>query len=213
MMPAEVFDTPTQRKILRVLAEKNRQYTINELAEMCHRSNSTISRALSGVQRYPFFAIDRVEGSKQKLYGLDTESEYAGPIRQFFAIERERERRGGTIPADVWNLLEDVTGELAAGMDEFVDLFLFGSYATGEYYSASDVDLVLVVDGDRTAAQVRANDIIDRLDPSRDIQLLVAGVDLERGTVPTADTIRGAARERAPVSTGEPMIALWSDIR
>lgn len=213
MMPADVFDTPTHRKVLRVLAEKNRQYAADELAEMCHRSRSTISRALSGVQRYPFFTVDRVEGSKQKLYGLNAESEYAGPIRRFFAVERERERRNGTIPVDVWNLLEDVTGKLAGGMDEFVDLFLFGSYATGEYYSGSDVDLVLVVDGDRDAARVRATDILDQLDPARDVQLLIATVDLGRGAIPTENVIRKSVRERAPVSAGEPLIPLWSDIR
>lgn len=213
MMPAEVFDTPTHRKVLRVLAEKNRQYTIDELAEMCHRSKSTISRALSGAMQYPFLSVDRVEGSKEKLYRLDSESKYAGVIRQFFRIESERERRNGTIPVDVWNLLEDITVAFAKGLDEFLELFLFGSYATGEYYAGSDLDLVLVVDSDRTSALGRAEDILDRLSPDFEIQLLVVAYELEDNQVPTANGIREAARNRSPVSKGEPMIALWSDSR
>lgn len=213
MMPADAFDTPTHRKVLRVIAEKNRQYTADELAEMCHRSKSTISRVLSGIHRYPFVTVDRVEGSKQKLYGLDAESEYTAAIRRFFEIERERERQNGTVPVDVWNLLEDVTGKLASGLDEFVDLFLFGSYATGEYYSGSDVDLVLVVDSDRDAARVRASDVLDQLDPVREIQLLIATVDVESRAGPTAEMIRKSVRERAPVSAGEPLIPLWGDLR
>ena len=43
MFPTEMFATTTQRKILRVLAEKNKRYTIGELAEMtqCPECGST----------------------------------------------------------------------------------------------------------------------------------------------------------------------------
>lgn len=213
MMPAEFFDTPTHRKILRVLAEKNRQYTTAELAEMTHRSKSTVSRTLSDANRYPFLTVDRVENSKAKLYGLDSAGEYTGPIRRFFRTERDRERRNGTIPVDVWNLLEDVTVAFADGLDEFLELFLFGSYATGEYYAGSDLDLVLVVDGNETPARVRANDVLDNLDPSHEIQLLVIADAFDDDGKPPADRVREIAREGSPVSNGEPLIPLWGDSR
>lgn len=211
MMPAEAFDTPTHRKVLRVLAEKNRQYTADELAEMCHRSRSTISRTLSGAVRYPFLTVKRAEGSKQRLYGLDSESRYTGAIRQFFRIESERERRNGTIPVDVWNLLEDIAVAFADKIDGFLEIFLFGSYATGEYYAGSDIDLVLVVDGDRTPAAVRAEEVLDRLDPDVEVQLLVAEHESDESQVPTASTTREVARDAARLSNGEPLISLWSD--
>lgn len=213
MMPAEVFDTPTHRKVLRVLAEKNRRYATDELAEMCHRSKSSISRTLSGSARYPFFDVSRAEGSKEKLYGLDSDSEYTAAIRGFFSVERERERRNGTIPVDVWNLLEDVSVALAGGLDEFLELFLFGSYATGEYYAGSDLDLVLVVDGETTPARVRADDIIDKLDPAIEIQLLVVAYEREDGNGPASKAIRETARNRSSIPTGEPLIALWEENR
>lgn len=213
MMPAEAFDSPTQRKVLRVISEKNKQYTTEELGEMCHRSKSAISRALSGSERYPFITVDTAEGSKRKFYGMDSRSEYSEPIKQFFKIERKRERRNGTVPVDVWNLLEDITVDLEGSLDGFLELFLFGSYATGEYYAGSDLDLVLVVNGDRNRARTRAEDRINRLDPSIETQLLIAAYKLEEKEVPTASGIQRAARSHAPVSDGEPLIALWGDHR
>lgn len=213
MMPAEAFETPTHRKVLRVLSETTRQYTADELAEMCHRTKPTISRTVSRAPHYPFLAVTKIEGSRQKLYGLDSESEYAAPIQRFFSIERERERRNGTVPVDVWNLLEDITVAFADGLDTFLELFLFGSYATGEYYGGSDLDLVLVISGDKTESQVRADNILDRIDPSIEIHLLTAVAQRGHNEDPTVERVRTTARGRAPISNGEPMIPLLGDGR
>lgn len=213
MLPLEAFDTPTQRKVLRVLAEKHRHYTIEELSELCHRSNSSISRAFQGASRHPFIDVGRVEGSKQKIYGLSTENEYAEPIIELFRIERRRERRGGTIPVDIWNLLEDVTVALADGLSSFVELYLFGSYATGEYHAGSDVDLVLVSRGSREEAKRRAFEILEVSNRSEtEVQLLVARYDESEWSVQDAG-IESVARHRAPVDDRDPLIALWGDRR
>ncbi len=144
MFPTGMFASRTQRKVLRVLAETNRKYTIDELAELCHRSESSVSRALNRAHRYPFIEKDRVSGSKRLTFRLDPESRYSAPIREFFEAEYDRERQNGTVPVDVWNLLEEVTDRLEDAVSGFVELFLFGSYATGEYYAGSDIDLLLV---------------------------------------------------------------------
>ena len=143
MFPTEMFATTTQWKILRVLAEKNKRYTIGELAEMTHRSEATISRALRHADRYPFIEKDHAPGSKQLIFRLNPDSRYTAAIRDFFQVEHDRERRNGTVPVDVWNLLEDVTEQFSENTDGFIELFLFGSYATGEYYAGSDIDLLL----------------------------------------------------------------------
>jgi len=176
MFPAEAFETRTQRQLLRVLAEKNRSYSIDDLAELCHRSRSTVSRALGDSERYPFLERSTAPGSKRHLYSLDTDSEYAGPIKRLFEIERRRERRGGTVPVGVWNLLEILTDRVEATTESFVELFLFGSYATGEYYAGSDVDLLLVTTGPERAEARRARDAIAAVDPSKEVQLLVESV-------------------------------------
>jgi predicted nucleotidyltransferase len=187
MFPTEAFETRTKRQVLRVLAETNRSYTIDDLAEACHRSRSTISRAVSDGDRYPFIERSTAAGSKQHLYALDTDSEYAEPIRRLFEIERRRERRGGTVPVHVWNLLEILTDRIEASTESFVELFLFGSYATGEYYAGSDIDLLLVTTGSEQSERTRAHNVIDAVDPSKEVQLLVQSVSesVETEEVPT----------------------------
>jgi len=144
MFPTEILESRAQRKILRVLAEKNKQYTIDELSKMCHRSRATISRALKKADRYSFIKKNHVPESKKLVFKLNSESRYSEAIKLFFETEKNLERQNGTVPVDIWNLLEDVTNILSRKMDCFVELFLFGSYATGEYHAKSDIDLLFL---------------------------------------------------------------------
>lgn len=183
MFPAEFFESATQRKVLRVLAEGNRQYTIRELAAACHRSPSTVSRALSDADRYPFVDRSTVPGSKEYVYGLDPASEYTTAIREFFAVERRLERHDGTVPVGVWNLLEDVTGRLESTVDGFVEAYLFGPYATGEYYVGGDVDVLVVVD--------------------RSVDGAVAAAESVLADVQADPSVRGNVRSADPAEAGE----------
>lgn len=144
MFPTQMLRTSAQRKILRVLAEKNKQYTIDELSEMCQRTRVTISRALKKADQYPFIEKNKMPKSKKFVFRLNPDSRYTEAIRTFFEVERNRERQNGMIPVDIWNLLEDVTRIISRKIDSFIQLFLFGSYATGEYHAKSDIDLLLV---------------------------------------------------------------------
>ncbi|PSQ15071.1 hypothetical protein BRD00_15030 [Halobacteriales archaeon QS_8_69_26] len=177
MFPTGLFESRTQRRILRVLAEGNRQYTIRELAEACHRSPSTVSRALSDADRYPFLDRSTVPGSKQYVYSLDPASEYTSAIREFFAVERRRERHDGTVPVGVWNLLEDVTERLEGTVDGFVEAYLFGPYATGDYYVGGEVDLLVVVDGSVDGAATAAESVLTDLDTDPSVRGHVTGAD------------------------------------
>lgn len=143
MFPTEILNNRTQRKILRVLSEKNRSYNYEELAQICHRSISTISRSLKFSNRYSIIEKKNVSTTKENIVGLNAESRYTTPIKGFFKTEREIERKNGTIPVTVWNLLEDYNHKLSK-KDDFIELILFGSHATGEYHSRSDIDLLLV---------------------------------------------------------------------
>jgi predicted transcriptional regulator len=88
-----MMKSDTQRKILRVLAEKNKKYTVEELSDMCHRSEASISRAMKNSKRYSFIQRENVTGSKAVTYRLDPESPYSQPIKDFFEVERQRERK------------------------------------------------------------------------------------------------------------------------
>jgi predicted nucleotidyltransferase len=208
MFPTGAFETGTQRRILRVLAEKNRRYTAAELTELCHRSRATISRALRDVDRYPFISKESSTRSKQQLYSLDSESEYAAAIHEFFAVERRRERRNGTVPVDVWNRLEDITDRLEGKSDSLLELFLFGSYARGDYYTGSDIDLLLVTTKPDENTKRIAEDIVDSMSPDRDVQFLTIDVEPPDNYDATDEGIVQHVRARAPVSDEEPLIPL-----
>lgn len=210
MFPTGMFASTTQRKILRVLAETNRKYTIGELAELCHRSESSVSRALAQAHRYPFIEKDRVPGSKQLTFRLDPASPYSAPIRDFFAIEYDRERQNGTVPVDVWNLLEEVSDRLEETVSGFVECFLFGSYATGEYYAGSDIDL-LVVHTDSKQERVPVDRIVDQVGDDR-LQIIPVHVSEREATRDDADLIE-LVRTRSPVDATDVLLPLTGEVR
>ena len=212
MFPTGLFETATQRRVLRVLAEKNRKYTLQELADACHRTKPTVSRALQRVERYPFVREEVGQDTRQKLYTLDSESEYSTAIREFFRIERRRERRDGTVPVDVWNLLEDITNRLDGKIDSFLELVLFGSYARGDYYAGSDIDLLLVYTDEEEDAKVIADHVIESLDTDKEIQLLTALVEAPVIQKLSASGLAGRVRDMAPVSETEPLIPLSGSV-
>jgi predicted nucleotidyltransferase len=208
MFPTGAFETGTQRQILRVLAEKNRRYTVEELTELCHRTQPTISRALHHADRYPFLSKESAPESKQQLYSLDSESEYATAIHEFFAVERRRERRNGTVPVEVWNLLEDITEKLESKSDSLLELLLFGSYARGDYYTGSDIDLLLVLTNPDQDAKRATENVANSMAPDRDVHFLTVEIDSPDGYDVTDEEILQHVRTRAPVSDEEPLIPL-----
>ena len=202
MFPTQMLETDTQRKILRVLCERNRRYTAEELSELCHRSESSISRSLQQHQRYPFIEVKKVKGSKQLSYRLSPESDYTDAIKEFFRTERKIERVNGTVPVEIWNLLEDITAE-AERKEGFIEIFLFGSYVTGDYYSGSDIDLLLLHEED-TEPELR-----EKIpETEKEIHLISNTADREK---------LGESNERiyalAPIGGKDTMIPLTGEIK
>jgi predicted nucleotidyltransferase len=192
----------TQRKILRVLAEKNKKYTVNELSEMCHCSEASISRAMKNSERYEFVLRENITGSKAVTYSLKPESPYTKSIKQFFNIEIQKERKG-TVPVQIWNLLEDITSNLEK-TEGFIELFLFGSYATGDYYAGSDIDLFLLHEKDK---EPDARKQINKLTLDKEIQIITAGTDTKPEDI-DKDQVYGLA----PVRNVDTLIPLTGEI-
>lgn len=209
MFPTGMFASATQRMVLRVLAEKNKRFTIDELATLCHRSEASISRALKHADRYPFIEKDHVPGSKQLTFRLEPDSRYTAAIREFFVIEHDRERQNGTIPVDVWNLLEEVTDRFQDSDAGFVELFLFGSYATGEYYAGSDIDLLLA-HTDAGAVSQTVDTVVTKIGDDR---LQVIPVHIERDPDQLEDdALIEIIKERSPVGGADVLIPLTGAI-
>jgi predicted nucleotidyltransferase len=167
---------------------------------------------LQHVERYPFVKQESTEGSKRKLYTLDSDSEYSTAIREFFRTERRRERRDGTVPVDVWNLLEEVTNTLDGKVDSFLELVLFGSYARGDYHAGSDLDLLLVYTDPEEDVKIIADHVIESLDADKEIQLLTAIVEKPAVQRVSNSGLDGEIRKKAPVAETEPLIALSGSV-
>ncbi len=211
MFPTEILKTSAQRKILRVLAEKNKQYTIDELSEMCHRSRATVSRALKEADQYPFLEKGHVPESKKLVFRLNPESRYTEAIRLFFETERNLERQNGTVPVDIWNLLEDITALLSRKMDCFIELFLFGSYATGEYHAGSDIDLLLLQTPEPDALE-RVDSLLQEVGDER-IQIVT--VEIEEDELKRKDDreLLNKAKFKSPVRDVDLLIPLSGEVQ
>lgn len=212
MFPTQMMRSATQRKILRVLAEQNKRYTVAELAEMCQRSEASISRALTEANRYPFIDRENVPGSKELTARLDPDSPYTAAIRDFFETERERERKNGTVPVDIWNLLEDITVQMERKVDGFVELFLFGSYATGDYYAGSDIDLLLLHHEQSREAKETAREIVRELSTEKEVQVIAVPINEELVAAADRDALRTAIYDGAPVQETDTLIPLTGEV-
>lgn len=202
MFPTAMLDTPTQRKILRVLAEKNRIYSSSELADICHRSKSSISRALRKVDRFDFLRRKNVSGSRELAYGLDSSSRYSSALREFFEVEKQQERKD-TVPLKVWNFLEDVISK--AQNEDIADILLFGSYAEGNYYAGSDIDLLVIHEKNPEAVQ-KVREIVDDHMYGKEVQI----VDLE--VEPDTEDLIEEVHSKSPVSGKDAVISLTGEL-
>ncbi|MFB6100216.1 MAG: nucleotidyltransferase domain-containing protein [Candidatus Nanohalobium sp.] len=202
MFPTGMLDTPTQRKILRVLAEKNRMYSSSELADICHRSESSISRALSKADRFDFLKRKNVSGSRELAYGLDSSSRYSSVLREFFEVERQQERKD-TVPLKVWNFLEDVISKIQN--EDLLDVLLFGSYAEGNYYAGSDIDLLVIHEKNPEAVQ-KLRDIVDSHMYSKEVQIVDLGVE------PDTEDLIEEVHSKSPVSSRDAAISLTGEL-
>jgi len=209
MFPTEMLSSPTKRKILRVLSEQNKMYTGSELAEMCHRSNSAISRSLENVERFDFIKRKNVSGSREKAYGIDSESNYSSAIRKFFEVENQLERKG-VVPVRIWNFLEDVVRDIDKN-EGVVEIFLFGSYASGNYHAGSDIDLLVLQQKDDDAVDTLKK-VVRKHDFDKEVQIIGLEVSKDDFENMSDEQKEEKIYSRSPVRELEALISLLGEV-
>lgn len=152
----DIFRIGVADDILRLLADGHTtQYTIPELVAVTGAARSTVWRAVNLLEDV---GAVQVEATPQRnLVSIDPDrlhkddpilaidqSEFHEPVRAF--VEQVREAIAKT---------PDVT--------DVVGVVLFGSVARGEADRQSDIDLFVVVDGDRTSARRAITDVVSEL--------------------------------------------------
>lgn len=155
-----VFRVAAADDVLRLLADAHEtEFTIPELVDATGVTRSTVWRAVDLLERIGavrvretpqrnYVAIDADRLQKDDPVLAIEQSEFHAPIRAFV------ERVQATI-ADA----EDV--------DELLGVVVFGSVARGEADRRSDIDLFVVVDGNRTTARRRITDVVADLQTER----------------------------------------------
>lgn len=149
----DVFRVGAADDILRLLADANEtEFTIPELVDVTGVTRSTVWRA---VQLLDHIGAVHIRETPQRNYvSVDpTRLKKDDPI---LAIEQPE------FHDPVHAFVEEVRSALAEtdDVESIVGIVLFGSVARGEADRKSDIDLFVVVDGDRTTARRRVTDVV-----------------------------------------------------
>lgn len=149
----DVLRSPTADEVLQLLVDAHEtEFTVRELADATGVARSTIYRSLDlldavGVVRtretpqHRYVSIDPERLHKDDPVLAIEQTEFHDPVRAF--VDRVREA------------LAD-----ADDVDDLVGIVLFGSVARGDADRQSDVDLFVVVEGDRTTARRVVTDVV-----------------------------------------------------
>jgi predicted nucleotidyltransferase len=156
----DVFRIEAADTILRLLVDAHEtEFTIPELVDATGAARSTVWRAVDlldaiGVVRIRetpqrnYVSIDPSRLHKDDPILAIDQPEFHAPIRAFVTRVKEA-------IAEV----EDI--------DDLLGIVVFGSVARGEADRKSDIDLFVVVDGDRTSARRLVTDIVGELSEHR----------------------------------------------
>jgi predicted nucleotidyltransferase len=155
-----VFRVGAADEVLDLLVDAHEtEFTIPELVDATGASRSTVWRA---VDLLDALGVVRVRETPQRNYvSVDPErlekpdpllaipqAEFRAPVRAF--VDRVRE-----------------TIDDPAEVDDLLGVVVFGSVVRGEADRRSDVDLFVLVDGDRTAARRAVTDVVASLSEER----------------------------------------------
>ena len=156
----DVFRLSAADEILDLLVDAHEtEFSIPELVDATGAARSTVWRAVDlldeiGVVRIRetpqrnYVAIDPERLQKDDPVLAIEQPEFHGPIRAFIGRLR-----------DAFDESDDI--------DDLIGVVVFGSVARGEADRRSDIDLFVVVDGDRTSARRLVTDVVSDLSEER----------------------------------------------
>jgi predicted nucleotidyltransferase len=155
-----VFKSRAEDDVLRTLVEApEEEFTVSELTESTDSSPATVRRAVKHLEDLDVVEIrqtpqrDYISVRQQRLDKPDPilvieQSEFQKPVRKF---------------------VERTLAELseAEKVNEVIGIVLFGSVARGEADRKSDIDILIVVDGQKTVARRVVNEVASNLQDER----------------------------------------------
>lgn len=156
----DVFRVDTADDVLRLIVDAHdSEFTVPELVEATGSSRPAVWRAIDLLDELDLVEIR--ETAQRNYVSIDpTTLEKDDPI---LAIEQPE------FHDPVRAFLDDVRAAIDTSddVDRLVGVVLFGSVARGEADRQSDIDVFVVVDGDRTAARRCVGDVVSDLEERR----------------------------------------------
>ncbi len=156
----EVFRISVADEILRLLVDAHEtEFTIPELVDATGAARSTVWRA---VDLLDSLGVVRVRETPQRNY-VSIDPERLQKDDPILAIEQAE------FHEPIRTFVERVRGKIEESeeVNELVGLVVFGSVARGEADRQSDIDLFVVVEGDRTSARRLVTDVVSDLSEQR----------------------------------------------
>lgn len=155
-----IFKSRTEDDVLRTLIEApEEEFTVSELTELTGASSATVRRAVKHLESLDVVEInqtpqrDYISIRQRRLDKPDPilvieQSEFQKPVRVF---------------------VNQALTALSAtdSVDEVIGIILFGSVARGEADRKSDIDVLVVVDGQKTVARRAVNEVASDLQDER----------------------------------------------
>jgi len=139
MFLEQIVGSKSKIKILRVLTDVRRAYTLELLHKESGLSKGILSTTLN--EMVSVGILTKMKGKrKERLFTFNTSSPYAQIIVQLFAIEKLQERKN-VVLLNVWTVLESSLQKIK---DKIELMVLFGSHSRGESTVESDIDLFIV---------------------------------------------------------------------
>ena len=150
-----IIGSRTKVRVLRTMVSNDREYWLSELSRKTGLSTGTLYPALEGL--VDTRTLKMRKAGRSWLYGLNETHILYTEIRALFMAERERP----TELAREFARMIDTSGIKA--------ILLFGSVARGEYTETSDVDVLIVHEGEADEIRDRIGDEIDRMLDDHDV--------------------------------------------
>ena len=156
----DVFRIGAADDILRLLADAHEtEFTIPELVDATNVTRSTVWRAVDLLES---IGAVRIRETPQRNY-VSIDPDRLQKDDPILAVEQAEFRE--PIRAFVTRVREAVSD--ADDIDDVLGIVVFGSVARGEADRRSDIDLFVVVDGDRTSARRVVTDVVAELSERR----------------------------------------------
>lgn len=140
MFLEEIFATRMHVKVLRVLAEKNTAYSLEELMLESSGSRGAVYKVIADLKRLAVGQVVKGKG-KREFYKLSSDNQLYTPITDLFNKEKLLRK---AVPLHIWNRLERFVDESSKKIKWIEKIMLFGSVARGDYTPHSDIDVLVL---------------------------------------------------------------------